>query len=177
MTQIDDHAAEPNLCNICIDQVLGEECAGRLYHYYRPEAKPFANRYEMLRTIEHLCDWLDYPQESDRPRSFANSPASAEKPKEMRVKRCMSREKLTEARGEKATFVVHVMYRQNATWQGSVTWAETERTANFRSAMELFKLMDSAVRMEPAAIEDIRSHKPVPDERGLPGDWQYQTEK
>ena len=39
----------------------------------------------------------------------------------------------------------HVMYRQNATWQGSVTWAEKDQKANFRSALELIKLMDSAV--------------------------------
>ena len=59
----------------------------------------------------------------------------------------MSKEKLLEQKGEKATFVVHVMYRQNATWQGSVTWAEKNQTANFRSALELIRLMDSAVEV------------------------------
>ena len=64
----------------------------------------------------------------------------------------MGKEKLIEPKGEKATFVVHVMYRQNATWQGSVTWAEKKQTANFRSALELIKLMDSAV--EATAITE-----------------------
>ena len=44
-----------------------------------------------------------------------------------------------------ATFVVHVMHRQNATWQGTVVWAEKNQKASFRSALELIKLMDSAV--------------------------------
>ena len=51
----------------------------------------------------------------------------------------------TRQKGELATFVVHVMYRQNATWQGSVLWAESGEKQNFRSALELIKLIDSAV--------------------------------
>ena len=47
--------------------------------------------------------------------------------------------------GQDATFVVHVKYRQNATWQGTVTWADKNKQQNFRSALELIKLMDSAL--------------------------------
>ena len=45
--------------------------------------------------------------------------------------------------GEKATFVVRIQYRQNASWQGQVTWAEKNKTVPFRSALELLKLIDS----------------------------------
>ena len=45
--------------------------------------------------------------------------------------------------GEKATFVVRIQYRQNASWQGQVTWAEKNQTVPFRSALELLKLIDS----------------------------------
>lgn len=44
-----------------------------------------------------------------------------------------------------ATFVVHVKHCQNATWQGTVTWAEENKQENFRSALELLKLLDGAV--------------------------------
>ncbi len=47
--------------------------------------------------------------------------------------------------GKKATFVVNVQYRQNATWQGKVLWAETGKSCNFRSALELLKLIDGAL--------------------------------
>ena len=47
--------------------------------------------------------------------------------------------------GQDATFVVHVKYRQNATWQGTVTWDDKNKQQNFRSALELIKLMDSAM--------------------------------
>ena len=54
-------------------------------------------------------------------------------------------------RGDKGTFIVQVMYRQNATWQGQVIWAEQNKKVYFRSAMELLKLMDSA--LENGTIE------------------------
>ncbi|MCI8837566.1 MAG: hypothetical protein HFG74_05825 [Hungatella sp.] len=47
--------------------------------------------------------------------------------------------------GKKATFVVNVTYRQNATWQGKVLWAETGKSCYFRSALELLKLIDNAL--------------------------------
>ena len=47
--------------------------------------------------------------------------------------------------GSKATFVVHVQYRQNATWQGNILWAETQQCSSFRSALELLKLIDGAL--------------------------------
>lgn len=44
-----------------------------------------------------------------------------------------------------ATFVVRMMYRQHSSWQGEVTWIDREKKEYFRSAMELIKLLDSAV--------------------------------
>lgn len=44
----------------------------------------------------------------------------------------------------KATFVVKVLYRQNATWQGTVQWVEKNLERPFRSELELLQLMNSA---------------------------------
>lgn len=43
------------------------------------------------------------------------------------------------------TFIVKVLQEQNRTWQGSITWAEGEKTEYFRSALEMLSLMDEAV--------------------------------
>ena len=45
----------------------------------------------------------------------------------------------------KGTFIVKVEYCQNGTWQGTVVWAEENRTERFRSMLELIKLMDEAM--------------------------------
>ena len=54
----------------------------------------------------------------------------------------------TNKRKQTGTFVVHVKHCENATWQGEVTWAEENRKKQFRSALELIKLIDSALNME-----------------------------
>ncbi|MBO1679035.1 hypothetical protein HJY11_04390 [Bittarella massiliensis] len=58
-------------------------------------------------------------------------------------------EDLTDHTGGRATFTVQVVYRQNATWQGTVTWLEKGKQSYFRSALELIKLMDSALEEAP----------------------------
>ena len=47
--------------------------------------------------------------------------------------------------GEKATFFLKVLFRQNAGWQGSVTWLEGGQEQSFRSVLELLGLLDSAL--------------------------------
>ncbi|MBQ2911201.1 MAG: hypothetical protein IJE55_02820 [Clostridia bacterium] len=49
-----------------------------------------------------------------------------------------------EPQGDKATFIVQVQFRQNATWQGTVQWVEKGVTQRFRSELELMKLMNEA---------------------------------
>jgi len=44
-----------------------------------------------------------------------------------------------------STFIVKVMNQQNNSWQGSVTWADTNETQYFRSALELLHMMNDAV--------------------------------
>lgn len=45
----------------------------------------------------------------------------------------------------KCSFLIDIKDTQNATWQGSITWVEEQKTEYFRSVLELLRLMDSAV--------------------------------
>ncbi|AFM00084.1 MULTISPECIES: hypothetical protein [Desulfitobacterium] len=45
----------------------------------------------------------------------------------------------------KATFTIQIQFQQNATWQGSIAWAEGGKCQNFRSELEMLKLMMEAV--------------------------------
>ena len=42
-------------------------------------------------------------------------------------------------------FVIQIDRCENATWQGSILWTEKNITQQFRSALELIRLIDSAV--------------------------------
>ena len=48
--------------------------------------------------------------------------------------------------GKLATFQIRILFRQNAGWQGSVTWLGRDQTESFRSALERAFLMDSALQ-------------------------------
>ena len=43
------------------------------------------------------------------------------------------------------SFLVKIKYRQNSSWQGTLQWIETGKTQNFKSCLELIRLMDLAV--------------------------------
>lgn len=43
------------------------------------------------------------------------------------------------------TFVVNIRYRRNGTWQGTVSWMNGKKSSEFRSALEMMKLMEEAM--------------------------------
>jgi len=45
----------------------------------------------------------------------------------------------------KGTFEISVKFTQNSTWQGQIHWIEKNQKQNFRSALEMLKLMDEAL--------------------------------
>ena len=46
---------------------------------------------------------------------------------------------------DKATFVIHVQFRQNATWQGTIQWVDEKKEQHFRSTLEMLRLLDEAL--------------------------------
>ncbi len=49
------------------------------------------------------------------------------------------------AGNDSQSFVITVKSQENHTWQGTVSWVEGKKQENFRSALELLKLLDSAM--------------------------------
>ena len=54
-----------------------------------------------------------------------------------------------------------VKFLENATWQGSVTFGNPAQEINFRSALELLKIMDSALEDGVARTEFSSGRKSV----------------
>ena len=129
----------PNLVNICVDSREGEDCRGRLYCRYTKEKIPFQSEYHLLKLMEGLMDRIGYPQASVEMRSYKKKERFQDEP----LPRMLEGEEIFQKRGELATFLVHVQYRQHATWQGEAAWVEQGCVKPFRSALELLKLMDN----------------------------------
>ena len=131
----------PNFINMCIDNINDEELSGRIYHCYSKEPWKFTNILQLIELADDFFDKLEFPQASTSARSFTSTQFSGVD----RLDKVRSPEDFIENRGQKGTFFLNVRYRQNSSWQGSVTWVEEQREQHFRSALELLKLIDGAL--------------------------------
>lgn len=122
---------------VCVDSYHDGVLVGRLYNPASDVPRPFRSTLQFLLQMEDLLDGLHFPEPFQAVRSFGELPPkpSAE-PAELPPP----------PSGERATFVLKVFFRQNASWQGSVTWEEADLTQNFRSVLELLLLLDDALR-------------------------------
>ena len=89
----------------------------------------------MSSIVEELLDQMKFPQSFSSIRTFSGKAVSN--------LRDVTEGSISE--GELATFSVRILFRQNASWQGSVTWLDESREESFRSVLELILLMDSAI--------------------------------
>ena len=55
------------------------------------------------------------------------------------------------------TFVIRVMFRRNATWQGTICWKEKRRQISFRSFLEMLLLMQEAVADSEGWNEELKA--------------------
>jgi len=46
---------------------------------------------------------------------------------------------------KKRTFIIQITSCQNSSWQGTINWVDEHKAIPFRSALEMIKLMDSAI--------------------------------
>ncbi len=132
----------PNLVCICVDEDRAGGLRGRFYDRYSADAEIFTDLDSLLIRMDRLMDRINYPQSSTQNRYFFDTENRIE-PKG--AERMRTTDDILSQTGDKATFVVNIQYRQNATWQGKVFWAETRQSRNFRSALELLKLIDGAL--------------------------------
>lgn len=88
---------------------------------------------QLLLMMEALMDRENQPQRGEEPRSFGQQDL---------LQRAVPLQS-----GEKpiAAFQISVLFRQNASWQGTLVWMDRKMDAQFRSVLELIRLMDSAL--------------------------------
>ena len=65
----------------------------------------------------------------------------------------------------KQSFLVEILYQQNATWQGTVKWVNNGKTQNFRSALELLRLIDSTMEQEKPVDWEMVEERPDPEQQ------------
>lgn len=120
---------------LCVDSYHEGELCGRMYNPGLDGGVEYHNVMQMLLAVERLLDGLNFPQRFTLHRSFTGSlDPTPEVP-----------EQIGTERGRAATFLVKIFFRQNASWQGVVSWQDQSQEESFRSVLELLMLMHSAL--------------------------------
>ncbi len=125
---------------VCVDSYTDGEPNGRLYNKHLPEGKMFRGMTQFLVEMERVLDEMDFPRAYTATRTFSSvAERKTGSPEgEFRM-------------GAAATFAVRILFRQNASWQGSVTWLDGRQEQSFRSVLELILLMDNVLSSETVA--------------------------
>ena len=119
---------------VCVDSYANGVPCGRFYNPYCDRWIPFQSLTQFLKQLEDAMDEAAFPRAFNETRTFVPST-------ELDLE-CS--DDITPM-GKLATFGLRVLFRQNASWQGSISWLEGRTEERFRSVLELILLMDSAL--------------------------------
>ncbi len=125
-----------DVIQVCVDGYQDRILRGRLQSAAWVGEMPFFGLMDFFQKIEHVLDEILPPQAFTELRSFG--PAARNGVPDAQASQSEP--------GSLATFYVHILFRQNASWQGTVLWSEGGQEERFRSALELTFLMDSALK-------------------------------
>lgn len=120
---------------LCIDSYEQGVPVGRFYNPGCGRTCVFHSLTQFLIEVEQMLDDMGLPQSFTAGRSF--TPRRDGRLSRWEGERPMS--------GELATFSIRFLFRQNASWQGSIRWMEGGKEEHFRSALELILLLESAL--------------------------------
>lgn len=130
-----------HVTRICVDSYEKQVPTGWICNPYLEEAVPFHGVMQFLLRMEALLDQLNFPQSFTANRGMPDTLTTATPSHGMRE-------------GAVETFSLRILFRRNASWQGSLAWDSREEP--FRSVLELLFLLDAALREsagEPAPAE------------------------
>ena len=126
---------------VCIDSYEDRILGGRYYNPGQKDGAQFFGLMEFLLKMEQMLNMMELPQSFTSPRTFIRPTEPVNSGTPGNGHSC----------GKLATFEVKILFRQNASWQGCVTWLEKGKEERFRSVLELAILMDSALTAQSKA--------------------------
>lgn len=141
LTETMEHVPyEARNLRVCIDAYHNGSPEGRLYSAFEIEPFAFSAVMPLVRHIEDLLDATMHTQRFEERRALIEhrTPIMMRKPYE-------GWREAPYTSGKLATFTLHISFRQNASWQGEVTWNEPRRSCFFRSALELLCIIDDVL--------------------------------
>ncbi len=129
----------PRTSVVCIDTWQCGVPTGRLYTPQFPQGRAFCSLTHFLQEMEAALDTMELPTAFAGLRTFGQRSQTTPEPPPPGGRT-----------GKVATFMLRVLFRQNVSWQGSVTWLEGKQEQSFRSVLELVLMISDALQSRSA---------------------------
>lgn len=127
---------------IIVEKTENYDIAGVLYNDFYGIAIDFQGIRQMLSRLDDFFDYVRFPQATHEKRSFREEPAGKSK----NPPRGLREVAPEEMQDKQAAFLLHVQFRQNSTWQGTLEWLPEKKTKRFRSELELIGLIADTLK-------------------------------
>lgn len=114
------------ICKISVDDVESSCIEGQIMAVNKSQPLRFRSVFELARNLDMMVTQWDINQLTN-----------------LRVEQRLIGDYYL--KGKVANFVVRIRFYEHDTYQGTIFWKEMKQTVNFRSFLELVKLMDLAV--------------------------------
>lgn len=120
---------------VYITSYHGKCMKGYIENPFYQEKRFFDNLAQFSLLVEQLLDAISFPHRDTTVRDFYLMQQTPRVVPDV-------------AAGEEkaiASFRLSVLFRQNSSWQGNIHWLETDEEVAFRSALELYLIIDKAL--------------------------------
>lgn len=125
---------------ICVDSYHCGTLQGRFYSPFLNEGQSFQSLSQFIAKMEQTLDGMEFPKAYTVTRTFSPPPEKPPGPPGTVYQD-----------GKLASFALRILFRQNASWQGSITWLDQNQEQSFRSVLELILLFDNALTSTQAS--------------------------
>lgn len=118
---------------------------GEFRHLYMETLQTFHTISELIYRLELMMEETNSPSADFLCRKEWSTKPNKTTPGQSRKRNSGLLDQLSFAGLDKPgeLFLLHIRYRQNATWQGDIRWLNTKKTFSFRSALELLMVLET----------------------------------
>lgn len=118
----------PGVCKVAVDRYDDYEISGSLAHSRAKRKLQVGSTIELMLQLESLLE------------KTAGLPAESS-----RQMICYQTLDAYRGSGRRATFLIRLLFQENHTWQGIITWVDNQKSLEFRSFLEMVLLMDGVL--------------------------------
>lgn len=116
------------------------DLSGSMFNESYGFALDFKGVQKMMEILDVLFNYVNFPMATHEERVF-----HPQKEKKYKIPEGLYAACAEDFKERKPQFRLHVQFRQNSTWQGTLEWISMKKVKQFRSELELIELMTKAL--------------------------------